>query len=71
MLHIKTYSVCDSTKSRFIKEQEAEGLLRLIGKTPVLEQIRKELMSKKHKKVCTTLDYIERHFSLYFSFCGY
>ena len=50
MLHIKTYSVCDSTKSRFIKEQEAEGLLRLIGKTPVLEQIRKELMSKKHKR---------------------
>ena len=28
-----------------------------------------ELMSKKHKKVCVTLDYIEHFF--YFSFCSY
>ena len=35
-----------------------------------LEEVKQmQLMSNKHKKVCTALNYIEKH--SYFSFCGY
>ena len=33
---ISKYAVCDSTKSKFIKEQEASGLISSLGtKTPL------------------------------------
>ena len=31
--------LCDSKKFRFIKEEEAEGLLDMIGKIPILGQL--------------------------------
>ena len=33
---LSKFTVCDGKKSRFIKEQEAEGLLSMIGKISIL-----------------------------------
>ena len=37
----------------------------------LLEEIKHELMSKKHKKTCRNLDYVEHLLITYFSFNGY